>query len=60
LSPAVEGFCATSPLHGRAAPLARARGDEAAYRDLANRYRAMAQSLGFEDKTAWRNDDVMM
>jgi class 3 adenylate cyclase len=33
--------------------LAHARGDDAAYRDLANRYRAMAQSLGFEGHIAW-------
>ena len=33
--------------------LARARGDEADYRDLANRYRAMAESLGFEGHIAW-------
>jgi hypothetical protein len=32
--------------------LARARGDEAAYRDLVSRYRAMAQSLGFEGHIA--------
>jgi adenylate cyclase len=28
--------------------VARARGDEATYRDFADRYRAMATSLGFE------------
>ena len=28
--------------------LARARGDDVAYRDLVGRYRAMAESLGFE------------
>jgi hypothetical protein len=33
--------------------LARARGDEVAYRDLASRYRAMAESLGFEGHIAW-------
>jgi hypothetical protein len=33
--------------------LARARGDEAAYRDHRDRYRAMAQSLGFEGHMAW-------
>ena len=33
--------------------LARARGDDVAYRDLANRYRAMAESLGFEGHIAW-------
>ena len=32
--------------------LARARGDDAAYRDLVDRYRAMAQSLGFEGHIA--------
>ena len=33
--------------------LARARGDDVAYRDLVNRYRAMAKSLGFEGHIAW-------
>ena len=33
--------------------LSRARGDEATYRDLATRYRAMAESLGFEGHIAW-------
>ena len=33
--------------------LARARGDDGAYRDLVNRYRAMAESLGFEGHIAW-------
>ena len=33
--------------------LARARGDDVAYRDLANRYREMAESLGFEGHIAW-------
>ena len=33
--------------------LARARGDDVAYRDLVNRYRAMAESLGFEGHIAW-------
>ena len=32
--------------------LARARGDDVAYRDLADRYRAMAESLGFEGHIA--------
>ena len=32
--------------------LARARGDEVAYRDLVDRYRAMAKSLGFEGHIA--------
>jgi class 3 adenylate cyclase len=33
--------------------LAWARGDDVAYRDLATRYRAMAESLGFEGHIAW-------
>ena len=33
--------------------LARARGDDVAYRDLTIRYRAMAESLGFEGHIAW-------
>jgi hypothetical protein len=33
--------------------LTRARGDDVAYRDLVNRYRAMAESLGFEGHIAW-------
>ena len=33
--------------------LARARGDDVAYGDLAGRYRAMAESLGFEGHIAW-------
>jgi class 3 adenylate cyclase/RecA/RadA recombinase len=33
--------------------LARARGDDVAYRDLAERYRAMAESLGFAGHIAW-------
>jgi class 3 adenylate cyclase len=33
--------------------LAHARGDKATYRDLVNRYRAMAESLGFEGHIAW-------
>ncbi len=33
--------------------LARVRGDDAVYRDLAIRYRAMAESLGFEGHIAW-------
>jgi hypothetical protein len=32
---------------------ARARGDDVAYRDLVDRYRAMAKSLGFEGHIAW-------
>jgi hypothetical protein len=33
--------------------LARARGDDVIHRDLASRYRAMAESLGFEGHIAW-------
>jgi class 3 adenylate cyclase len=33
--------------------LARARGDDVAHRDLVNRYRTMAKSLGFEGHIAW-------
>jgi hypothetical protein len=33
--------------------LSRARGDDVAYRDLVSRYRAMAESLGFEGHIAW-------
>lgn len=33
--------------------LARARGDEASYRDFRDRYRAMATSLGFEGQIKW-------
>jgi hypothetical protein len=33
--------------------LARARADETAYRDLRDRYRANARSLGFEGHIAW-------
>jgi hypothetical protein len=33
--------------------LARARGDEVAYRDLVDRYRTMAAALGFEGHLAW-------
>jgi adenylate cyclase len=32
---------------------ARARGDELAYRDYRDRYREMANSLGFEGHIAW-------
>jgi AAA ATPase domain len=35
------------------AQLARARGDETAYRDYRDRYRAMATSLGFDGHIAW-------
>jgi hypothetical protein len=33
--------------------LARAQGDDVAFRDLAGRYQAMAESLGFEGHIAW-------
>jgi hypothetical protein len=33
--------------------LARARGDDVAFRELVERYRAMAKSLGFEGHIAW-------
>jgi len=33
--------------------LSRARGDDVAHRDLVERYRAMAESLGFEGHIAW-------
>jgi hypothetical protein len=33
--------------------LARARGEDVAYRDLVYRYRAMAKSLGYEGHIAW-------
>jgi hypothetical protein len=33
--------------------VARARGDETAYRDFRDRYRDMAKALGFEGHIAW-------
>jgi class 3 adenylate cyclase len=36
--------------------LARAHGDDVAYRDLVRRYRTMAESLGFEGHLAWAED----
>ena len=33
--------------------LSRAHGDDTAYSDLVSRYRAMAESLGFEGHIAW-------
>ena len=33
--------------------LARARGDDVAYRDFLSRYRAMAESLGYEGHIDW-------
>jgi len=37
----------------RRALLAQARGDEASYRDFRDRYRDMANDLGFEGHMAW-------
>ena len=33
--------------------LSKAHGDDVAYRDYRDRYRAMAESLGFEGHIAW-------
>jgi class 3 adenylate cyclase len=41
------------PLLRMRALLAKAHGDEAAYRDYRDRYRAMAKSLGFEGHMKW-------
>jgi class 3 adenylate cyclase len=52
--PATEGWAVREiTLLRLRALLARARGDDVAYRDLAERYRAMAESLGFEGHIAW-------
>jgi adenylate cyclase len=40
----------------RGALLARAEGDEADYRDLRDRYRDMAISLGFEGHMKWAEE----
>jgi class 3 adenylate cyclase len=45
-------MCAVTLLRLRAL-LARARGDDVGYRDVASRYHAMAESLGFEGHIAW-------
>src|SRR5258707_15823569 len=54
----VQALVAVGALHRRAL-VARARGDEAPCRDLADRYRAMATSLDFEGRTSgprrWRD-----
>ena len=51
--PADEGFAVRDiTLLRLRALLARARGDDVAYRDLVGRYRAMAESLGFEGHIA--------
>jgi class 3 adenylate cyclase len=53
-APADEGLVIRDILLLRLrALLARARGDEDAYRDYRDRYRAMATSLGFEGHIAW-------
>ena len=36
--------------------VSRARGDDVAYRDLVSRYRAMAESLGFEGHMKWAEE----
>jgi adenylate cyclase len=41
------------PLLRLRALLARAKGDDTAYRDYRDRYRAMAESLGFEGHMKW-------
>jgi adenylate cyclase len=41
------------PLLRLRALLARTHGDEAAYREFADRYRVMAKSLGFEGHMKW-------
>ena len=52
--PATEGWVMLDIMLLRLrALLARARGDDVAYRDLVGRYRAMAESLGFEGHIAW-------
>lgn len=52
--PAADGSAMTEiTLLRLRALLARARGDHVAYRDLASRYRAIAESLGFEGHIAW-------
>ncbi len=38
--------------------LARARGDDDAYRDLTGRYRTMAESLGFEGHIVWAEEII--
>ena len=52
--PATEGWVVRDiTLLRLRALLARARGDEAAYRDFRDRYRDMATSLGFEGHMRW-------
>jgi hypothetical protein len=53
-APADEGLVIREiPLLRMRALLAKAHGDEAAYRDCRDRYRAMAKSLGFEGHMKW-------
>ena len=52
--PTEPGFVLNEiPLLRMRALLARAHGDEEAYRDYRDRYRAMARTLGFEGHIAW-------
>jgi hypothetical protein len=52
--PKTEGWVALEiTLLRLRALLTRASGDDVAYRDLVSRYRAMAESLGFEGHIAW-------
>jgi hypothetical protein len=54
LAPADKGWAIRELMLLRLrALLARARGDETAYRDFRDRYRARATSLGFEGHMAW-------
>ena len=48
-----NGVRARFPRSGSVSLLAQARGDEEAYRELRDRYRAMANDLGFEGHMAW-------
>jgi hypothetical protein len=57
--PATEGWVVRDIMLLRLrALLARARGDNVAYRDLPGRYRAMATSLGFEGHMKWAEEMV--
>ncbi len=52
--PAAQGSAALDVLLLRLRTLqSRARGDEVAYRDMVQRYRERAKSLGFEGHIAW-------
>jgi class 3 adenylate cyclase len=55
--PATEGWVVREiTLLRLRALLCRARGDDVAYRDWVSRYRAMAESLGFEGHIAWAEE----